>query len=48
MNRQIVYGPVYKRARLQIANHLHGKAAERAGLTEITVLKLKAHRVHLQ
>ena len=27
------------RARLQIANHLHGKTAERAVLTEITVLK---------
>ena len=36
------------RARLQIANRLHGKAAEWAVLTEITELKLKAHRVHLQ
>ena len=45
MNGQIVYVRVYKCARLQIANLLHGKAAERA---VITVLKLKAHRVHLQ
>ena len=28
MNGQIVYARMYKRARLQIANHLQGKAAE--------------------
>ena len=48
MNGQIVYVRVHKHARLQIANRLHGKAAEQAVLTEIAVLKLKAHRVHLQ
>ena len=48
MNGQIIYVRVYTRARLQIANRLHGKTAERAVLTEITVLKLKAHRVNLQ
>ena len=42
MNGQIVYARMYKRARLQIANRLHGKAAEQAVLTEITVLKLKS------
>ena len=34
------------RARVQVrsfTNRSHGKAAERAVLTEITVLKLKAH-----
>ena len=29
-------------------NHLHGKAAKQAMLTEITVLKLKSHGVHLR
>ena len=42
MNGQIVYARVCKRTHLQIANRLHGKAAERAVLTEITMLKLKS------
>ena len=41
MNGQIVNARVCKRTHLQIANRLHGKAAERAVLTEITVLKLR-------
>ena len=45
MNGRIVYVRVYKRS---FTNRLHGKAVEWAVLTEITVLKLKAHRVHLQ
>ena len=39
MNRRIVYTRMYKRS---FTNRLHGKAAERAVLTEITVLKLKS------
>ena len=39
MNRRIVYARVYKR---WFTNRLHGKAAERAVLTEIIVLKLKS------
>ena len=38
MNGRIIYARVYKRS---FTNCLHGKAAERAVLTEITVLKLK-------
>ena len=45
MNARIVYMRVYK---CSFANRLYGKAAERAVLTGITVLKLKGHQVHLQ
>ena len=41
MNGRIIYTRVYKRAHLQIVD-LHGKAAERAVLTKITVLKIKS------
>ena len=38
MNRQIVYVCEYKRL---LTDRLHGKAAERTVLTEITVLQLQ-------
>ena len=39
MNGRIVYMHEYKRL---LTNRLHGKAAERAVLTEITVLQLRS------
>ena len=47
-NTQLLYYRVFSYKTFDTKLRLHGKAVEWAVLTEITVLKLKAHRVHLQ